>query len=626
MRATYSPEDNKLRIYPPSERLSPEDFATVKAAGYKWAPRQKLFVSPKWTPEREDVALALCGEIGDEDTTLAERSEERAERFDEYSDKRAAEAHSTRDAVEGIAGQIPLGQPILVGHHSAKRARKVAEKIDAGMKKAVKLWETSKYWQDRAAGALAAAKYKELPAVRARRIKTLESELRSIISRYTPANDPPHYIEQSDGRYVWCGPKGRGGCWVKVAQLEPLKAYYVRWVSHYENRIAYEKAMLGESGGLAADRFDIQPGGLVLVRGEWVAVVRVNRKAGKIVSVSTNSRYCMVKGIETVEDYKPPTTEAVAAAKKINTLPPLCNYPRADAIELTSTLYKRIGKDYRATRPVEESERGGRHRLRVATRTAAERFGPLPEGATGYLVYVYLTDTKTTQPPRPLGEQASGPKLPPPTADLATLEKRAAAAAKYHAEAKPDDFDAMRQAIKAGGVKTVAAPQLFPTPPELAAEVVALAGIEPGDKVLEPSAGTGNILRAILAERDPVASHVDATAIEINRELCDGLTAADLALWVHPLERDFLACNDLGEFDKIVMNPPFAGAADIKHVKHAAAMLKPGGRLVAIVANGPRQRAQLEPLASEWRDLPAGSFAESGTNVNAAIVIIDKAA
>jgi len=46
------------------------------------------------------------------------------------------------------------------------------------MRRAVRLWETSTYWQSRAASAIAHAKYKELPAVRARRIKKLEAELR----------------------------------------------------------------------------------------------------------------------------------------------------------------------------------------------------------------------------------------------------------------------------------------------------------------------------------------------------------------------------------------------------------------------------------------------------------------
>src|SRR5687767_1664617 len=121
--ATYSPEDNKLRFYPDA-RLAREDYDSIKSAGFKWAPKQELFVAPMWTPEREDLLLMWCGEIGDEDKSLIERTEERAERFEDYSDKRKEDAGQAHKAVESICEHIPLGQPILVGHHSEKRARK----------------------------------------------------------------------------------------------------------------------------------------------------------------------------------------------------------------------------------------------------------------------------------------------------------------------------------------------------------------------------------------------------------------------------------------------------------------------------------------------------------------------
>jgi len=70
------------------------------------------------------------------------------------------------------------------------------------------------------------------------------------------------------------------------------------------------------------------------------------------------------------------------------------------------------------------------------------------------------------------------------------------------------------------------------------------------------------------------------------------------------------------------MNPPFDHGADIQHIEHAREKLKPGGRLVAICAAGPRQREWFEAIAAEWIDLPAGSFNQQGTNVNAAIIII----
>src|SRR5262249_12511926 len=116
--------------------------------------------------------------LGDEDTSLVDRAEVRAERFEAYSERRADEADRASAAVDAIAQNIPLGQPILVGHHSERRARKDAERIENGTRRAIKLWETSKYWTPGAAGPLRHAKYKERPEVPARRIRELEAETR----------------------------------------------------------------------------------------------------------------------------------------------------------------------------------------------------------------------------------------------------------------------------------------------------------------------------------------------------------------------------------------------------------------------------------------------------------------
>ena len=140
--ATYSPEDNKLRLYS-STRLDRELYARVRGAGFIYAPKQELFVAPMWTPEREDLLIELCGEIDDEDTSLVERAEERADRFVDYKDKRISDAERAQEAVSRIADNIPLGQPILIGHHSERHARKDAERIENGMRKTVKMWHTA---------------------------------------------------------------------------------------------------------------------------------------------------------------------------------------------------------------------------------------------------------------------------------------------------------------------------------------------------------------------------------------------------------------------------------------------------------------------------------------------------
>lgn len=60
--ATYSPEDDKLRIYP-AYRLPADEYASLKAAGYGWAPKQECFYAV-WTPHREETVLEFADESG----------------------------------------------------------------------------------------------------------------------------------------------------------------------------------------------------------------------------------------------------------------------------------------------------------------------------------------------------------------------------------------------------------------------------------------------------------------------------------------------------------------------------------------------------------------------------------
>jgi protein-L-isoaspartate O-methyltransferase len=76
-------------------------------------------------------------------------------------------------------------------------------------------------------------------------------------------------------------------------------------------------------------------------------------------------------------------------------------------------------------------------------------------------------------------------------------------------------------------------------------------------------------------------------------------------------------------FDRVIANPPFVNGADCAHIRHALTFLRQGGRLVAICANGPRQQAELRPLATTWEELPEGTFAAQGTNVRTVLLTID---
>ncbi len=593
--ATYSPEDNKLRLYP-SHRLDTEDYNKAKAAGFRWAPKQDCFFTT-WDPDAEDLLVEWCGEIDDEDKSLAERAEERADRFRDYSASRLDDAQSARAAVSAIADN-PFGQPILVGHHSEKRARRDAEKIQAGMDRAVRAWETSEYWKHRAARAIAAAKYKERPDVRARRIKKLESERRGAVKHRTSAQlsakfwrgemkltkggaPMPYFIDEEHraqlheivggvlgtigDRYIvdtWTAwdltrpPEERYKACpeMTVAEIQTRAlancarsiARWERWIAHYDRRLEYERAML------AADAFGQtgpEVGGAVRCwcsqGAEWTLIQKVNK-----VSVTLLDNW------------------GNGGADFTRTIP---------FDQLKGIMTKAQVDEARAAGRIQAETKRGFHLLK----------GDAPAPAP-----------KPSQP-KPEDETAK-------------------------------EFRALKETAQAG-VQVVSAPQLFPTPPELAERVIDEAVIESHHRVLEPSAGTGALVHAVLA--DGFTGQI--LAIECNGQLVDGMrnrfSIQRDEERVTVIGCDFLAITPqpepqgVGQFDRIVMNPPFERGADLKHMKHAFRFLKDGGRMVAICA----QRAETQEWAETvgggtYEPLPDGSFSEQGTNVRTALVVIDR--
>lgn len=651
MTATYSPDDNKLRLYTTS-RLDRELYERVHAAGFKFAPKQDLFVAPMWTPGREDLLLELCGEIDDEDKSLTERAEERADRFDDYSDSRARDAATARAGVEQVSKRFEFGQPILVGHHSERKARKDAERIENGMRRAVKMWETSEYWTHRAAGAIAHAKYKERPDVRARRIKTIEADKRKqmrsreeleqrravwsvegltleMAIRFAGVDYVSHCFtlaeyprdlpaSQYEGQMSVSTALEDGICTVEQARhimTKNIPAWLGRcdrWIAHYDNRIAYEKAMLAEQGGTAADKFDIQPGGTVLVSREWLAVLRVTRKEGKVFSVTTNRRFVKVIPVEEVEDYRAPTAEQAQAVQAATKLGPLCNYPGEGFAHITTAQYEAWSKDTRYNVKVKGNETHGAHRVRCMMGCYLPKEVRTP-GDHHQRRYVFLTDAKTVQPPAGVPAAAAAPAVAAP------VRADDAPRAIYQAPASTV-YDGMRESLRQG-VQVVTAPQLFQTPCDEADNMAGELGVFPGARVLEPQGGTGRLLDAVLS----LGVAVELVAVEVNAGLAEGLRTK-YAPGVQVVCGDFLQQKNLGMFDAIIMNPPFVDGADIKHITHALTMLNPAGRLVALCADGPRQNAVLRPMiearGGRWEQLPEGSFKSEGTGVRVARMIL----
>lgn len=186
--------------------------------------------------------------------------------------------------------------------------------------------------------------------------------------------------------------------------------------------------------------------------------------------------------------------------------------------------------------------------------------------------------------------------------------------------------------------------QQFFTPAAIADLLVKLADVRPGHRVLEPSAGRGALLEAVAR----VTKKLTVVAVEIDRanyehllkhcQVFDSTTIMDF---------DFLSgAPSSHQFDRIIMNPPFAKHADVEHVLHAWKFLKPGGRLVAVMSE--HVTFAQDRTCSEFRafaaahapdtigypgrpcgdggffPLPEKTFAESGTGVCTVILVLEK--
>lgn len=212
-------------------------------------------------------------------------------------------------------------------------------------------------------------------------------------------------------------------------------------------------------------------------------------------------------------------------------------------------------------------------------------------------------------------------------ADIHSLPELRAALREYlPLKTAADKEDPVKKAER--DLKGKDIPGFFPTPRPAVEEMLDRADIQPGHMVLEPSAGKGDILDAIRERHPDAQTH----ALEYNSTLRDILQKKG-----HNVVGND-ALDHVGQYDRIVMNPPFEQGADREHVRHQFDHhLAPGGRMVAIMSEGPFSRSQkadqefrewLESVGGVHEPMPEGSFAGNDafrkTGVRTRMVTIDK--
>lgn len=78
-----------------------------------------------------------------------ERQERKKELYQERAEQAEQRSQSHYKRHNDIASIIPMGQPILIGHHSEKRHRKDLDRIDNEMRKSIQESEKADYYRNK---------------------------------------------------------------------------------------------------------------------------------------------------------------------------------------------------------------------------------------------------------------------------------------------------------------------------------------------------------------------------------------------------------------------------------------------------------------------------------------------
>lgn len=165
------------------------------------------------------------------------------------------------------------------------------------------------------------------------------------------------------------------------------------------------------------------------------------------------------------------------------------------------------------------------------------------------------------------------------------------------------DFEALPKAEPVEVVAVDRATECHVTPPDVAARMVRHLGA-PGDKLtLEPSAGTGNLSRALIE-----AGHSRNELVQVERHI---KLAGTLHQFGSVINRCFLEYAEEArgkvEFPRVIMNPPFSEVRT--HITAALSLMGRGGHDCAprLVALAPITFQH--PDAEELETLPDDTFA-----------------
>lgn len=162
----------------------------------------------------------------------------------------------------------------------------------------------------------------------------------------------------------------------------------------------------------------------------------------------------------------------------------------------------------------------------------------------------------------------------------------------------------------------------FPTPDEVADKILKLAFINGDCDVLEPSAGTGNLIKDL----NEYKSLTCCELIKSNFDKLNNLLLIKQNAFAY--NSDFLSTNFEKRFDRIIMNPPFgkANSLAIKHFDKAFKHLNDKGVIVGVFSSSIRRNTKFMNKYQQYKcvliDMRKDAFAKSGTLASTSLFVV----
>lgn len=274
---THSPDST---VITDTSREDRDLAAIVKAAGFRWSRDLGAWYLPRtWSQStRLGRVLQISQQLPDQITIevshqprrpaaereaeTRERAAARAIRLDERADRSDQVAIDADRARRRIQDGIPLGQPILSGHHSEARHRSDIDKMDRNMRRSIDADQAADNARAGADRARAVAAGRESVVTIGNRIERLTAEIRHL-ERCRDGSGLALHGEDTPAQ---------------GAHRTRLQAS----IDDLSDQLAHNQTKLTAAGGIPHSKATVSPGDLVRVRGTWYPVVRANTKTVSI--------------------------------------------------------------------------------------------------------------------------------------------------------------------------------------------------------------------------------------------------------------------------------------------------------------------------------------------------------